>query len=134
MSTQANSTFQVTNWDEKPYHEDGDGPKLTRAAVTKVFRGELEGDATVEYLMVHCADGTATFVGIERVEGTLNGKSGSFVLEHLGTFEQGTAKAKCRVVTGSGTGDLMGLQGEGSFEARGREAPFDLEYVFTDGG
>jgi hypothetical protein len=134
MSTKANSTFEVTNWDEKPYHESDGGPRLTRATVTKVFRGELEGDATVEYLMVHRTNGTATFVGIERVEGTLGGKPGSFVLEHLGTFEQGTAKANCRVITGSGTGELTGLQGEGSFEARGREAPFDLEYDFTDDG
>jgi len=134
MSAKANSTFEITNWDEKPYHEGGGDPRLTRATVTKVFRGELEGDATVEYLMVHRTDGTATFVGIERVEGTLNGKSGSFVLEHLGTFEHGTAKASCRVITGSGTGELTGLQGEGSFEAQGREAPFDLEYEFTDDG
>ena len=128
MSKHMSAVFEVTNWDEKPYDELEGGPKLTRAKVTKTFCGELEGDATVEYLMVHRPDGTATFVGVERVRGKLDGKSGSFVLEHYGTFEGGTAKAVCRVVVGSATGELTGLQGEGSFEARGREAPFTLDY------
>ena len=128
MGMQASSTFQVTNWDEKPFNEMAGGPKLTRATVTKVFRGELEGDATVEYLMVYRGDGTAAFIGVERVIGKLKGKPGSFVLEHEGSFEDGKAKATCRIVTGTGTGELAGLQGEGSFEAEGKEAPFALDY------
>jgi hypothetical protein len=132
MGKRANATFAVTNWDEKPYDEVDGGPRLTRAAVTKVFSGELEGNATVEYLMVHRSDGTATFVGVERVTGTLGGKTGSFVLEHRGTFEKATAKAMCRVVAGSGTAELAGLHGEGSFAAVGREAPFTLDYELAD--
>jgi hypothetical protein len=129
MAARASSTFQVTNWVEKPFDEvTAGGPKLTRASVTKIFRGDLEGDGTVTYLMVHRPDGTAAFTGVERVIGRLAGKTGTFVLEHQGTFENGTAKATCRVVVGSGTGDLEGLRGEGRFEADGREAPFDLEY------
>lgn len=131
MSTRARATFEVTNWDEKPYDEVEGGPKLTRATVAKDFHGDIEGSATVEYLMVHRPDGTASFVGIERISGKLGGKSGSFVLEHLGTFEGGTAKATCRIIGGSGTGELAGLQGEGSFEAGGREAPFALDYEFA---
>ena len=132
MSTRASATFEVTNWDEKPYDEVEGGPKLSRATVTKVFRGDIEGSATVEYLMVHRPDGTASFVGIERISGKLGGKSGSFVHEHLGTFEGGTAKATCRVVSGSGTGELTVLQGKGSFEAEGMKAPFALEYEFAE--
>ncbi len=132
MSTRASATFEVTNWDEKPYDEVEGGPKLSRATVTKAFHGDIEGNATVEYLMVHRPDGTASFVGIERISGKLGGKSGSFVLEHLGTFEAGTAKATCRVVSGSGTGELTGLQGEGSFEAGGMKAPFALDYEFAE--
>ena len=129
MGVRASSKFQVTHWEEKPFDEVGGGaPRLTRASVTKVFRGELEGDGTVTYLMVHRADGTASFTGIERVIGRLAGKTGTFVLEHSGTYENGTAKATCRVVAGSGTGDLTGLQGQGTFEADGREAPFEMEY------
>lgn len=58
MSTHASATFEVTNWEEKPFHEKEGEPKLTRATVTKTFHGDLEGDATVEYLMVHRVDGT----------------------------------------------------------------------------
>lgn len=129
MSARASSMFQVTNWEEKPFDEvAGGGPRLTRASVTKVFRGQLEGDGSVTYLMVHRPDGTAAFTGVERVIGRLAGKTGTFVLEHRGSYENGTAKATCRVVRGSGTGDLEGLRGEGTFEAGGREAPFELEY------
>ena len=122
MSTKATATFQVTNWEEKPVKETAGGPRLTRATVTKIFRGELEGDATVEYLMVHRPDGTAAFVGVEHVIGKLAGRPGSFVLEHEGTFENGLAKATCRVVAGTGTGKLAGLEGKGSFEAEGKFA------------
>ena len=132
MSTRASATFQVTNWDEKPYHEEKGEPKLTRATVTKTFRGELEGESVVEYLMVHQAEGTAAFVGMEHVKGKLGGKSGTFVLEHRGTYVGGTARAVCRIVPGSGTGELARLQGEGGFAARGREAPFALDYEFAE--
>lgn len=128
MRERATSTFQVTNWEEKPYDEMDGGPRLTRARVSKVFQGELEGDGSVVYLMTHRTDGTATFVGIERVTGRLHGKTGSFVLEHNGTFEGGVAKAVCRVIPGSGTGDLAGLRGEGTFATDDKRAPFDLEY------
>jgi len=132
MGTRASATFEVTNWDEKTYDEREGGPNLTRAVVTKGFSGDIEGEATVEYLMVHRPEGTASFVGVERITGKLAGKSGSFVLEHRGTFEGGIAKAVCQVVAGSGTEELAGLRGEGSFEATGREAPFTLDYEFDE--
>jgi hypothetical protein len=128
MTEHAESEFQVTNWEEKPWDELEGGPRLTRARVTKVFQGELEGDGAVEYLMTHRPDGTAAFVGIERVKGRVGKRTGTFVLEHHGTFEAGVARATCRVVPGSGTGELAGLQGEGTFAAEGRAAPFRLEY------
>jgi len=133
MSSRASATFQVTNWDEKPYHEGEGEPKLTRATVTKTFTGDLEGEGVVEYLMVHQAAGTAAFVGMERVTGKLGERAGTFVLEHRGTYLDGTARAVCRIVPGSGTGELVGLKGEGGFAARGREAPFALDYDLAEG-
>ena len=132
MKKRLDITFEVKNWDEKPYHEEKGGPKLTRAGITKTFSGDIEGKASLEYLMVHRPDGTADFVGVERVSGTLGGKSGSFVLEHRGTFDGVTARATCDVVAGSGTDELKGLRGNGSFEAKGREARFELDYKFGD--
>ena len=117
MSQRANATFEVKSWNEKPYDEMEGGPKLTRALVAKAFRGDLEGESTLKYLMVYRQDGTATFVGIERFVGTLTGRAGSFVLQHEGSFANGTATTRWRVVPGSGTGQLLGLRGEGGFAA-----------------
>ncbi len=131
MSKHATATFQVKSWDEKPYDEVEGGPKLTRASVAKVFSGDIEGEGTVEYLMIHRDDGSANFVGLERVVGRVGDRSGSFVLQHTGTFEGGTAKADWFVVPGSGTGDLQGLRGEGGFASGHAESfPITLDYDF----
>ncbi len=131
MSTQATATFQVKSWDEKPYNEIDDGPKLTRVSVTKSFSGDIEGEGTLEYLMIQRDDGSASFVGLERVVGRVGDRSGSFVLQHLGTYEEGTAKATFSVVPGSGTADLRGLRGEGSFaSAHAEQYPITLDYDF----
>lgn len=87
MSIHATATFEVKAWEEKPYDEIDEGPKLTRASVTKSFSGDIEGEGTVEYLMIHRDDGSASFVGLERVVGRVGDRSGSFVLQHTGTFE-----------------------------------------------
>ena|SRR5919198_202667 len=113
MSKKANARFTIKNWDEKPYNEGPDLPKLTRAAVTKSFSGDIEGEGKVEYLMMYRDDGSATFVGLERIVGRLDSKVGSFVLQRSGTFEGGVAKESYSVVAGSGTGELRGLRGEG---------------------
>src|SRR5262245_14946459 len=102
--TRARATFEVKTWEEKPCDPVEGAPKLTRATVTKVFHGDLEGEGKVEYLMLYREDGSASFVGLERVAGRLGGRAGSFVLQHSGTFEAGTAKTTWSVVPGSGTG------------------------------
>jgi Protein of unknown function (DUF3224). len=125
----ANARFAIKTWDEKPYGEGPDLPKLTRASVAKSFTGDLEGEGHVEYLMSYRADGSATFVGLERVVGRLGGKTGSFVLQRTGVFEDGTAKETYSVVPGSATGELQGLRGEGrSAVGHGLEHPFTLSY------
>ena len=75
MQRGANARFAIKNWDEKPYSEGKDLPKLTRASVTKTFTGDIEGEGQVEYLMMYRSDGSATFVGLERVVGRLDRKS-----------------------------------------------------------
>jgi hypothetical protein len=114
----AKGTFEVTNWDESPIFETENGsPKVTRAMVSKSFHGDIAGEGTVEWLMGYQDDGTATFVGLERIVGRLGDRAGSFVLQHKGTFDGGVAKGELMVVPGSGTEDLQGLKGEGTFEA-----------------
>jgi uncharacterized protein DUF3224 len=118
MPTHATAEFKVTNWDENPTLTDDGGPKITHASVTMDFHGDLEGKGSVEWLMGYDDAGkTAKFVGLERVVGKIGDRSGSFVLQHSGTFDGKIAKAKVDVVPGSGTGDLEGMRGKGSFEA-----------------
>jgi|SRR5215471_7245481 len=127
--TTANARFAIKTWDEKPYSEAPGSPKLTRATVMKTFTGDVEGEGQVEYLMMYRADGSATFVGLERVVGRIGSRSGSFVLERAGVFEAGQAKESYSVVAGSGTGELAGLRGSGtSAVGHGLEHPFTLQY------
>jgi hypothetical protein len=129
MKQTANARFAIKSWDEKPYSDRQDMPKLTRATVTKTFTGDIEGDGQVEYLMMYRSDGSATFLGLERVVGRIGGKTGSFVLQRTGVFENGQAKESYSVVPGSGTGELHGLRGEGhSAVGHGMEHPFTLDY------
>jgi hypothetical protein len=125
----ANCRFSISSWDEKPYSEGPELPKLTRGTVTKTFTGELVGEGRVDYLMMYRDDGSATFVGLERVVGSLAGRAGSFVLQRTGVFEDGVAKESYVVVPGSGTGELRGLRGQGtSALGHGMEHPLTLNY------
>ena len=129
MRKSANARFAIKSWDEKPYSEGQDLPRLTRATVTKTFTGDIEGEGQVEYLMMYRGDGSATFVGLERVVGRIGGKTGTFVLQRIGVFESGQAKESYSVVPGSATGELRGLQGDGSTAiGHGTEHPFALSY------
>ena len=129
MKHVANARFAIKSWDEKPYSEGEGLPKLTRAAVTKTFTGDIAGEGHVEYLMMYRSDGSATFIGFERIVGSLAGRAGSFVLQRTGAFESGLAKESYAVVPGSGTGELQGLRGEGTTAVgHGMEHPFTLNY------
>ena len=125
----ANARFAIRKWDEQPYSEGQDLPKLTRASVSKTFTGDIEGEGQVEYLMMYRSDGSASFVGLERVVGRIGGKTGTFVLQRTGVFESGQAKEAYAVISGSGTEELRGLRGEGSSAiGHGTEHPFTLNY------
>jgi hypothetical protein len=116
MTAHAQATFEVKGWDEQPYGAIEGLPKLTRASVKVAFMGAIEGEGTIEYLMAYREDGSASFVGVQRVIGTLDGRAGSFVLTGTGGYEKstGTASMDWTVAPGSGTGALLGLRGTGS--------------------
>jgi hypothetical protein len=129
MKKSANARFAIKTWDEKPYNEGQGLPRLTRASVMKTFTGDIEGEGQVEYIMMYRGDGSATFVGLERVVGRIGGKSGTFVLQRIGVFENGQAKESYSVIPGSATGELQGLRGDGSTAVgHGVEHPFSLNY------
>jgi Protein of unknown function (DUF3224) len=130
----AQGWFELSSWDEDPYEEfGGDGGKLTRAVVEQTFSGDVEGKGAVQWLMAYREDGTARFVGLQRVEGSIGGRSGSFVMETAGEFDGTVASGEWTVVEGTGT--LAGLRGSGRFEApHGPKATFELEYELDGGG
>jgi hypothetical protein len=79
--------------------------------------------------MCYREDETADFVGLQRIEGSMGDRSGSFVLTSNGTFDGKVAAGEMRIVDGSGTGDFAGIAGEGSFSApHGSEATVELSY------
>src|SRR5690348_14404808 len=85
------------------------GPRLTSAHAIVDYTGEIVGEGVLEELSVRFADGSATLYAIERVSGSICGRTGSFVLEHVGTSRNGVVTSKRTVVPGSGTGELAGL-------------------------
>lgn len=124
---------QITGWDETPLRDSDGAVRLARAAVTQKLSGDADGVSTVEYLMVHREDQTASFVGFERFEGALRDRFGSFVLRTEGAFEGGVASGSFEVVPGSGTGELAVVIGAGGFRAPdGRVFEWFLEYKFSD--
>ena len=115
MTAHIEARFEIANWDETPF-DDGVGvSKLTEAFVGKKYSGDIDGTSTTKWLMAYSPDKTATYVGIERIKGTVGGKRGSLVLLHDGSFADGAATATLRVV--SGTDELAGTTGGGKFRA-----------------
>ncbi len=109
------ATFEVTNWDETPF-DDGVGVnKLTEALVSRKYSGAIDGTSTTKRLMAYAPDESATYVGIERFTGSVDGHRGTLVLLHDGAFENGAATATLRIV--SGTDELKQANGTGSFRA-----------------
>jgi len=119
------------SWDEQSYIEVADGPKLSRASVTNTYSGVIEGEGTLEYLLMYRADGSCPFVGAERIVGSVHGRAGSFVLRHDGEFAQETAATTLTVVEGAGTGELANLRGTGKFAATHENMEYTFDYEFV---
>lgn len=128
----ASATIEVSRWDPSTYDEREGAPQLVRILAEETFAGDLDGHGTVTFLQVLAADGSASFVGVERFVGSLDGRVGSFVLADRGTqSSDGQVSGEWRVVPGSGTEALLGLSGEGGFNASaGEKASVHLDYRF----
>ena len=125
----ARATFKIVSWDEEPFDEPEVGPRLTQAHVKKSFEGDLIGTGNLMYVMTHLDAGSASFLGFEKVVGSLGGRTGSFVLRHTGSYDGEKATGEWEVVPGSGTGELSGLSGTGGFSAgHAEEHEMTLEY------
>jgi hypothetical protein len=124
----ATGTFEITGMHEDPWHQEDDGPRLTRAGGTQHFGGGIDGDGTVEWVACY-SDGGARLVGLQRIDGTLDGHSGAFVIEATSDHDGKQSSGTWRIVDGSGSGDLAGITGRGGFEASGgRTVSYRLDY------
>jgi len=129
--SRATAVITVHKYEPAPYDEPSEGPALSRIHVEESFSGDIEGDGKVEFLQAAGPDGAASFVGIERVTGTLAGRTGTFLLQDAGTVADNIVSGDWFVVPGSATGDLTGLRGDGGFRANlGEGADVHLDYWF----
>lgn len=113
MIQHATCAFIIDSWKAEPY-DDRDGVALSRTRVTKTFTGDLAGTSAAELLMATAPHESAAYVGFERIEGSLHGRQGSFVLHHSASADGGKQTASWTIVPDSGTGELAGIQGAAS--------------------
>lgn len=109
---------------------DAEGVATSRLMVTKHFTGGLVADSKGEMLTAAGAEkGSAAYVLIERVTGTLDGKAGSFALAHLGLMARGVPDLRIAIVPGSGSGALAGIAGSLDIRIEGKQHFYDLNYA-----
>lgn len=128
MTTLATGTFEITRTPH-PGHETAQGPVIGRMSIEKTFFGDLQATSTVEMLSAGTnVRGSAGYVAIECVKGTLGGRSGGFVLQHFGTMNRGSAELLVAVIPDSGTGELAGLSGQMRIEIVEKQHSYSFEY------
>ena len=129
--TRASAAITVNTYEPAAYDQRAEGPALTRIHVEESFTGDISGEGVVEFLQAARPDGSASFVGIERVTGSAGGRAGTFLLQDAGTVRDNIVSGDWFVIPGSGTGQLTGLRGEGGFRANlGEGAQVHLDYWF----
>lgn len=106
-----------------------DGTTLGRMSIDKVIRGDLQATSQGQMLSaVTATQGSAGYVAIERVSGTLDGRQGTFVLQHSGSMTRGVQQLLISVVPDSGTGELLGLAGVFKLNIEGGIHHYQFDY------
>ena len=127
--TKARGSFEVKGGTEDPYDELDGGTKLTHASGTQAFSGDISGDGAVHWLMLYRTDRTATFVGLQRISGSIHGHAGSVVFAASGDHDGTGSRIELRVVVGSGSGALAGMTGSGHLVTpSGPNGTYELDY------
>lgn len=128
MTTTATSSFTVTNWDEQPATEE-DGVKTTYTKVAKKYTGDIEGDSEADLIMAYGQKkGSAAYGGFDRMTVSLNGRSGTFLLQYSVSASVDGMSSRITVVPDSGTGELRGLRGEAHVTEEAGAHTLTLEY------
>ena len=129
--THASGTFEVKLAPQAPDPEAD--ATLGRLSIDKQFHGDLEGTSRGQMLTAGTdVEGSAGYVAMERVRGTLHGRRGTFALQHSGTMTRGAPSLAIRVVPDSGTGELAGLSGSMSITIVEGKHSYDFEYALAE--
>ena len=129
MTTRIVTPFEITAWEESPADTPTEGPPIARITVRKTFTGDLAGESTAELITCRSADDTtALYTAVERVTGTLDGRTGTFVIQHGGIAGGPEIRQFGWVVPGSATGDLRGLSATVHFQHDEHGALFTMDY------
>jgi len=106
-----------------------DGVTLGRMSIEKTFSGELSAVSKGEMLnAITPVEGSAGYVAVEQVTGTLSGRSGSFVLQHFATMHEGENVLLMEVIPNSGTRELTGLTGKMAIRIEDGQHFYDFDY------
>lgn len=125
--------FQVKLQPMDSYAKGEEGINLGRLSIDKTFSGALNATSKGEMLSALTpTKGSAGYVAIEQVTGSLSGKNGSFVLQHFGTMNRGKDHLVLEVVPDSGSGELTGLSGNMLIKVEGGKHLYEFDYELTD--
>ena len=132
----ASGTFEVKMTPQPSTHVDDANAATAvpaRLLIDKQFDGELQATSRGEMLAARTEiPGSAGYVALERVSGTLHERSGTFVLQHSGTMTRGIPQLIITVVPDSGTGDLVGLAGQMTIHIAEGKHSYELEYTLSE--
>jgi hypothetical protein len=135
MQQIARGKFRVEIVPEESSGAEGGSTDLGRMSLSKVFEGDLVATGEGSMLTaVTATEGSAGYVAIERVVGTLHGRSGSFVLQHSGTMSGDEQSLSITIVPDSGTGELAGIAGEFGLEIVDGVHHYELTYTLPEEG
>jgi hypothetical protein len=128
MKMQATGTFDVKVL-PLPADDSVDTGGFGRLSIDKQFSGALKGTSKGQMVAgMTAVEGSGAYVALERVTGTLNGRTGTFVLQHNGVMSRGAQEMRITVVPDSGTGELTGLTGAMKIIIAGGKHSYEFEY------
>ncbi|GAA5128495.1 DUF3224 domain-containing protein [Haloechinothrix salitolerans] len=126
------NTFTMRSWQEDVVSGGEDEPHYTHAHATFTYSGVIEGSSTCDYLLYYPGGQTdgagATSPGLERIEGSVDGRSGTFMIKHDVGFGEHGVTGIWQVLPGSGTSELAGLSGNGTIYGASETMAYTFDY------
>ena len=107
------------------------GTNLFRVEILHRYEGIIEGEGSIQYLIAENKDLTGSTIALEKVTGSVDGRSGSFVFQQIGTFDHGELRMTLTVLPGSGTDQLCGLRGQAMLESELHQEIYSLPFDYT---